>query len=135
MGILCKDTLLHQFSITVLDNNYEDIISISLTNNRTAESMGICACYLPPIKSSRGDKHIEFFNIMKMIVMKLQEFDNFVICGDFNSRTGNALDFDSTIYPLQLLPRQTIDCAPCNSFGKALIEFTNVCDLCLQDLA
>ena len=60
VGILCKDTLLRQFSITVLGNNYEDIISISLTNNRTAESMGICACYLPPIKSSRGDKHLQY---------------------------------------------------------------------------
>ena len=52
--------LLRQFSITVLDNNYEDIISISLTNNHTTESMGICACYLPPIKSSRGDKHLQY---------------------------------------------------------------------------
>ena len=27
VGILCKDTLLHQFSIAVLDNNYEVLAS------------------------------------------------------------------------------------------------------------
>ena len=131
VGILCNNTLLQNFSITLLDNSHEDIISISLTNIHTAESVGICSCYLPPSNSSRGDKSVEFFNVMRMMVLKLQEFDNFIICGDFNARISKKIDFDATFCSFEIPTRLAIDPTTSNSNGNALLDFTNECDLCI----
>ena len=47
VGILVKDWLVHQCDVHILDNSYEGILWLQLTNKQTQYSLGVCVCYLP----------------------------------------------------------------------------------------
>ena len=86
IGILVADYIVESLSVNILSKDFEDILCISLVHTATAETFRVCVVYLPPSNSSRGDKSLEFVNVMRMLVLKLHSFDNFMICGDFNAR-------------------------------------------------
>ena len=114
-----------------MNQDYEDILCISLIHNRSLESVGLCVCYLPPSNSSRGDNSLEFFNVLKMLVLKMQMYDAFMLCWDFNARCSNKSDTDTSLCPTNLPVRSYTDNAPSNSYGTSLTEFMIECDLCM----
>ena len=44
VGVLVDNTLLNTYTVSVLDNEYEGILWISLTNIDSSESICLCAC-------------------------------------------------------------------------------------------
>ena len=132
VGVLVANHVLESFSVNILSNDFENILCINLVHTATAETFGVCTAYLPPSNSSRGDKSLEFVNVMQMLVHKLHLLDNFVICGDFNARCSDKpdiqmLDCCDTAIPLRL----SIDHSPVNSHGSTILEFLRDCDLCM----
>ena len=105
VGILIKNSIFESYSVAVVNQDYEDI---SLIHNRSLESVGLCVCYLPPSNSSRGDNSLEFFNVLKMLVLKMQMYDAFMLCGDFNARCSNKSDTDTSLCPTNLPVRRGV---------------------------
>ena len=83
-GVLVANHVLESFSVNTYNKSFEDILHVyySLVHSTT---FGVCVAYLPPSNSSRGNKSLEFVNVMQMLVIRLHLFDNFTICGDFNA--------------------------------------------------
>ena len=132
VGVLVANYVLESFSVNILSKDFEDILCISLVHTATAETFGVCVAYLPPSNSSRGDKSLEFVNIMRMLVLKLHSFDNFMICGDFNARCSDKPDTQMLDQCDNIIPtRLSIDHSPVNSHGRTILEFMIDCDLCM----
>ena len=86
----------------------------------------ICACYLPPAASSRGDKSHEFFDILKQQILHFQDKGEILICGDFNARIRNLNDNLENTEPVP--QRENLDTV-INSHGRQLVDFLRDCDM------
>ena len=60
--------------------------------NEGKEDFVLCACYLPPTGSSRGDTSLQFFDSLISQTYRFQNLGNLFICGDFNARCGSLKD-------------------------------------------
>ena len=52
-------SILQHFTVQVLDDSFEDILWVQIMDNNGSCVTCICACYLPPANSSRGDRSTE----------------------------------------------------------------------------
>ena len=62
------------------------------------------------------------------MMLKFSEYQNVIICGDFNSRCGDESDFIEGADGVP--PREVID-GKLNSYGQMLIDFLIDCKLCM----
>lgn len=60
VGFLISHKILDKFNVSVINNNFEDVLWISLTSFKSKQTFIFCVCYLPPI-NSRGDNSFQFF--------------------------------------------------------------------------
>ena len=130
VGILVKESLLSQYSISTLDDELDGILWVQFTGDSICSDFAMCICYLPPSNSSRGDLSVEFFDQLKSNVHEFQNIDAFWICGDFNAWCGRLTDtIDSNNKSIP--DRVVIDTASPNSHGKALIDFLKCTNMCI----
>ena len=54
LGFFIKKTLLNDFDVSMLDGTYEGILWLKLIFKQGGDSIVCCACYLPPINSTRN---------------------------------------------------------------------------------
>ena len=128
VGILIRDSLADNYSVSVLDSDAEGILWVQFTGiNHLSEDFSLCVCYLPPSNSSRGDNSVEFFDQLKSNVYSYHNIGTFCICGDFNARCGCLQDSDS----VNLCNRLITDHGPPNGHGKSLIDFLKCADMCM----
>ena len=93
VGILIREHLVQQFSLEVVDNEFEGILCLLFNGIQCDESFGVCVCYLPPANSSRGNTAVEFFDHLAGTVSSLHDVDKLCTCGDFNARCGSLSDY------------------------------------------
>lgn len=128
VGILISLDILKYFNVAVISDKFEGILWVQLVHKLNKYSLGICAYYLPPVGSSRGDYSQEFFDSLKSLIIDNYHVDDFLICGDFNARCG---DLDDLGKPCDGVPsRMAID-TTVNQFGKELIFTLKSLDLCM----
>ena len=126
VGILFKDSFFEEYSVDIVDKTHEDIMWVSCTHFTNLEHMlFICACYLPPAASSRGDKSHECFDILKQQIIEFQDKGEIMICGDFNARIGGLND---NVGGIALPQREILDTVT-NSHGRQLVDFLRDCDM------
>ena len=128
MGLLISLKLLRSFDVAVISDKFEGILWVQLIHKSNKSSLGICACYLPPVGSSRGDQSHEFFDSLKSLIIENYQFGDFLICGDFNARCGNLVDLDDHI---ETIPRRVAVDTTVNQFGKDLISTLKALELCI----
>ena len=81
VGILIRDSLADNYSVSVLDTDAEGILWVQFTGIiHHLEDFSLCVCYLPPSNSSRGDNSAEFFDQLKSNVYSYQNIGTFCIC-------------------------------------------------------
>ena len=90
--MLIKKDILEDFDVAVIEDKFEGILWTQLIHKRTRRTLGICACYLPPAGSSRGDHSADFFDSLKTLIVENYNIEDFLICGDFNARCGELED-------------------------------------------
>ena len=129
VGILIGLNVLEIFDVAVISEKFEGILWVQLIHKLNKTSIGICACYLPPIGSSRGDQSIEFFDTIKALIIDNYHMEDFVICGDFNARCGN-MDETSGLEGGPVPARVAVDMTS-NQLGKELIATLKALDLCI----
>ena len=120
IGVLVKDTTLHQFQICGIDKSFDSILVITLKHKVTDFQLTLICVYLPPENSTWGRNSDIFFNHLTSVVYTSQTSDIVLIAGDFNARVGNLQDYINDIDDIP--KRKTIDTVK-NSHGESLIEF------------
>lgn len=124
VGFLVKEELLSRFTVTVLEQDYEGIMWLQLTDKITSTCVRICVCYLPPEHSSRNICGIEFMDKLLTNIYEYQSGCTFYICGDLNARTK---DLDDCIVGVDnVQPRTVIDFERSNRYGDLL------CNMCIS---
>ena len=126
VGFLVKETLLDFYDCSVLNNEYEGILWIKLSNK--SATYIYCVCYLPPVGSSRyGTDPSAFFSILHQHVYTYQNDGVFCIFGDFNARSDDS-DFIEGVD--RVSARSVIDLT-CNVHGQEMIDFLVDCNMCM----
>ena len=125
VGFLIANTLLQEYTVQLLDKSFHGIFWIRL-NNKTDDKNGVllCACYLPPEGSSRGNTAQEFYDTLLTQTYMYYDGIPMFYLGDFNGRMGNKDDFNPTID--NVMERHVID-STANKYGDFLIDF--LCDI------
>ncbi len=76
VGVLVKQSLLDQYTVVTLSDEYDGILWLKLLNRQNGRQVGICICYFPPIGSSRGNKSPEFFDTLKALIIDNYQWEN-----------------------------------------------------------
>ena len=93
VGFLVSEECLQDFDVKVADNSYEGILWITIVHKRCQNAkFRASVCYLPPEHSSLNVNGQEFYETLLGQVYSFQN-DPYYICGDFNSRLGELVDF------------------------------------------
>ena len=122
-----KSTILEHCSC-VTDMSVEDVIWLKLENRQSGHKLTLFICYLPPEGSSRRCDGEAFYSDLMLKFYEYQNEDDVIICGDFNSRCGDATDYIECVDSVR--PREVVDCK-INSYGQLLIDFLIDCNLCM----
>lgn len=85
-------------------------------------------CYLPPDGSSRSNDAEEFYTILTEQVYQYQNIGKIYICGDVNSRCGEASDYIVGVD--DVIERDIID-SILNHYGDLLLNFLIDCNFCI----
>ena len=129
VGFLIRDNFADLYNISVLDKTVDGMMWLKAVSRILSFTLIICVCYLPPDGSSRNVNAEEF---MDVLMGKMYEFkpdsDLLYICGDFNARCGDNLDY---IVGVDTIPdRQVMDYV-FNQHGQILCDFLHGTDLCM----
>ena len=129
VGFLIRDNFADLYNISVLDKTVDGMMWLKAVSRILSFTLIICVCYLPPEGSSRNVNAEEF---MDVLMGKMYEFkpdsDLLYICGDFNARCGDNLDY---IVGVDTIPdRQVMDYV-FNQHGQILCDFLHGTDLCM----
>ena len=134
VGFLVKRELLNKYGgpydMIKLDDSTEDILWMKLCLH-DCHDVGIilCAAYLPPVNSSRGDKTQEFFDNLLAQAYMLHDGSMMKICTDLNGHIGQIQDCD--ISELVPICRTPLDNRKSDKRGESIIEFLYNSSMCL----
>jgi len=128
VGVLFKNSILKQCNIKALNESYDGILWVELQSKLTKDVLNICVCYLPPEGSSRKVDANDFFETLLSQVYSYQGKGKFFICGDFNSRVGELIDFNEGVDDIS--KRAAVD-TKVNQYGALLIDFLISSNCCL----
>ena len=130
VGLLIKLSLLHLFDVAVISDKFEGILWVQFIHKASKSSFSVCACYLPPIGSSRGDQSLEFLDSLKSLVINNYHCGDFLTCGDFNAKCGGRDNLDNSLEPKDSIPKRVIIDTTIN-IGKDLISTLRSLELCI----
>ena len=120
VGILVKDKVLDQYSVSSIDKCFDGILVICLQHKTTDFKLTLINVYLPPENSIWGRDCDTFTSYLTSVLFSSHSSDIILVLGDFNARIGNELDY---IHEIDDLPnRFPIDFAK-HSHGDSLVEF------------
>ena len=128
VGVFVKSELFNQYDITVLDATVEDVLWLKFSSDTDAENIVICVCYLPPSDSTRLNDSELFYATLLEQVYSYQNEGQLFICGDFNSRVGDASEYIEGVD--DVMSRDVIDYTV-NNNGDLLIDFMVDSGLCM----
>ena len=90
--------------------------------------LSVCVCYLSPQGSSRTVDPHDFFETLLTHVSLFQKEGPFYICGDFNSRVGDSVDYIEGVD--EISPRAVLDFKK-NAYGDILCDFLLSANCCI----
>ncbi len=130
VGFLIKNTVLSDYTFSIVDKTYDGIMVIDLTHKIIGTKLLFASCYLPPENSPYGRNATGFLNHLSSICYSQSNvYDRLYFCGDLNARVGDLQDCTPDI-DIELPKRSCIDTIE-NNHGKSLIEFLNDNKLCI----
>ncbi|VDI44476.1 Hypothetical predicted protein, partial [Mytilus galloprovincialis] len=126
---LVSKSIIENFTCSVLNDNYEDILWISLKcKNDINFVIHLCVCYLQPERSSRGNIAQEYYDVLLSQIYLYSGCSNLFVCDDFNGRIGNLQDFDDNI---DFIPEKSSIDDVRNAFGNYFLDFIKDAKLCV----
>ncbi|WAR21523.1 LOW QUALITY PROTEIN: hypothetical protein MAR_015497, partial [Mya arenaria] len=92
VGLLVKQSVVNEYDVAIVDRVYDGIIAVSFTNKATGSDFIVFSCYLPPEGSTRGRDAQGFFVHLLTQIYAHANYDQMVVCSDFNARIGSLSD-------------------------------------------
>ena len=126
--LFVKSELLQQYDIAILDDTVEDVLWLKLSSDTQTENIVICTCYLPPSDSTRLNDPNFFYASLLEQVYSYQNEGRMFICGDLNSRVGDASEYIEGVD--DVTPRDVIY-HNVNNNGDLLNEFMVDSGVCM----
>ncbi len=90
--------------------------------------MVACVCYLPPENSTRHVDASDFFDTLLLQIHNYHVDDITYVCGDFNGRCGNLLDYVEGVDSVE--NREILD-SVINQQGRLLVDFMINANYCM----
>ena len=128
VAILVKNSVKHDYSITVEDKSFDGILILKLTHKINTYQIAIACVYLPPEAGEYGRNSDSFFNHLLSQSYLLSEVDLFLCGGDLNARINTSSDF---INGVDDIPHRKILDESKNKHGDAFTEFLLESKMCI----
>ncbi len=128
VGFFVSEELFNEFTISVHDKSFSSIIAIDLKHIENDFKLSIIGAYLPPDNSNYGRDSTAFFAQLISLVYSTMNSDLTILCGDFNARTSDQLDYIPNVD--DLLQRKCLDKTK-NNHGESLIDFLKDTKMCI----
>ena len=125
---MVKDAIAKSHNVSVLDDSVEGILWVQISDKQDHFKVNVCVCYLPPYGSSRQCDVFDFYDDLLTMIYLYQNDGMFYVCGDFNSRCGNGIDFMEGI---DHIPHREILDFKMNSYGEVLLDFLIQANCCI----
>lgn len=129
VGLLVKEALFEMFVISVFDQTFDGILSVTFKHRFSGYTFVVFSCYLPPENSLWCDV-TNFYGHLISLIYSCENVDSMYICGDFNGRIGAVQDFVQGIDDLE--HRVVVDEVK-NKLGETLLDFMSDMKLCVTN--
>lgn len=127
VGILVKNTVFEEYSVSVVARDYEGLIAIRLTHKISGFESILSSTYLAPAESPYGADVSGFFNRLLVLIYENSESDVILFCGNVNVRIGTRKD---VVINVDVKDRDCVDTVV-NSHGRSFLEFLNDACCCV----
>ena len=127
VGFFVRRNILQQFKVHIADRSTEGILALMFTHKTSQLTICVTTGYLPPENSPWG-RDAEFFYSNLLTLIYNLECDNFILCGDLNSRIGSLHDYVENVDDIP--PRIVID-NHVNQHGRCLVDFLHKSKMCI----
>lgn len=104
------------------------VFYLGFANKHDGSIISACVCYAPPEHSTRAIKVVELLDTLLTQIHSFQQDGHIWLCGDFNSRLGDRLDYIDDID--EVPDRHVLDLAR-NAYGELFSEFLQNVNLCV----
>ncbi|WAQ96050.1 hypothetical protein MAR_028740, partial [Mya arenaria] len=101
VGLLVKQSVVNEYDVAIVDRVYDGIIAVSFTNKATGSDFIVFSCYLPP----EGRDAQGFFAHLLTQIYAHANYDQMVVCSDFNARIGSLSDL---LTECDIIPERTV---------------------------
>ena len=105
---------------TRIDSTYDHLEWLPITTEYYQKSIKIGCAYIPPENSTYVGLRNDYFTMLEEEVTRYTESHHIILCGDFNSRTGRAPDYDNNI---NVLNERCNEDGVINKYGRSLLNF------------
>lgn len=128
VGILVKNGIFEEYSVSLCSAEFEGILSIKITHKISGYTTTLVSNYLPPVDSPYGNNADMFFNQLLIMTYDTSEDDSIIFCGDINARIGLKEDVLLPVHHVK--ERQKVD-EKVNAHGHSFLEFLNDACCCI----
>ena len=110
-------------NLTRIDHTY--LVWLTLATDCCQKNIKIGCTYIPPENSTYVGVRNDFFTMLEEEVARYIETHHILLCGDFNSRTGQALDYEAGVIDTNVnVPNQrSNEDKVINKYGQLLLKF------------
>ena len=105
---------------TRIDPTYDHLIWLTITTEYYQKNSKIGCAYIPPKNSTYVGLRNDYFTMLEEEVARYTESHHIILCGDLNSRTGRAPDYDNNI---NVFNERCNEDGVINKYGRSLLNF------------
>ena len=111
--------------LTRINSTYDHLVWLTLTTNCCQKNTKIGCAYIPPENSTYVGLRNDYFTMLEEEVARYTESHHILLCGDFNSRTGHAPDYENRVIDnnTNLLDQRYNEDVVINKYGRFLLNF------------
>ena len=112
-------------NLTRIDHTYDYLVWLTLATDCCQKNIKIGCAYIPPENSSYVAVRNDYFTMLEEEVARYIEMHHILLCGDFNSRTGQAPDYESGVTDINanVPSERSNEDIVSNKYGQLLLNF------------
>ena len=112
-------------NLTRIDHTYDYLVWLTLATDCCQKNIRIGCTYIPPENLTYVGVKNDYFTMLEEEVARYIETHHILLCGDFNSRTGQAPDYEAVVIDTNVnVPNQrSNEDKVINKYGQLLLKF------------
>ena len=112
-------------NLTRIDHTYDYLVWLTLATDCCQKKNKIGCTYIPPENSTYVGDGNDYFTMLEEEVARYIETLHILLCGDFNSRTGQAPDYEAGVIDtnVNVSNQRSNEDKVINKYGQLLLKF------------